>query len=49
MFDDAVRLTSHAKYLNAGTVEFLVDQQGRFVVASGRGVRRVESVTRAVS
>ncbi|CAM9237187.1 unnamed protein product [Phaeothamnion confervicola] len=29
MLDDAVRLTSEAKYLNAGTVEFLVDQQGR--------------------
>ncbi|KAG2527234.1 hypothetical protein BBO99_00003551 [Phytophthora kernoviae] len=29
MIDDAVRLTSAAKYLNAGTVEFLVDQQGR--------------------
>ncbi|TYZ62692.1 hypothetical protein PybrP1_002695 [[Pythium] brassicae (nom. inval.)] len=29
MIDDAVRLTKAAKYLNAGTVEFLVDQQGR--------------------
>ena len=29
MFDDAVRLTSNAKYRNAGTVEFLVDEQGR--------------------
>ncbi|KAG4059916.1 hypothetical protein JG687_00001522 [Phytophthora cactorum] len=29
MIDDAVRLTCAAKYLNAGTVEFLVDQQGR--------------------
>ncbi|CAM9720925.1 unnamed protein product, partial [Hapterophycus canaliculatus] len=29
MFDDAVRLCASAKYLNAGTVEFLVDQQGR--------------------
>jgi pyruvate carboxylase len=29
MFDDAVRLTSKAKYRNAGTVEFLVDEQGR--------------------
>lgn len=29
MFDDAVRLCATAKYLNAGTVEFLVDQQGR--------------------
>ncbi|POM80328.1 Pyruvate carboxylase, partial [Phytophthora palmivora] len=29
MIEDAVRLTSAAKYLNAGTVEFLVDQQGR--------------------
>ena len=29
MFDDAVHLTSRAKYRNAGTVEFLVDEQGR--------------------
>eukprot|EP00752_Nemacystus_decipiens_P003621 g3338.t1 len=29
MFDDAVRLCGSAKYLNAGTVEFLVDQEGR--------------------
>ena len=29
MFDDAVRLTSRAKYRNAGTVEFLVDERGR--------------------
>ncbi|DAZ99854.1 TPA: hypothetical protein N0F65_008597 [Lagenidium giganteum] len=29
MIDDAVRLTKAANYLNAGTVEFLVDQQGR--------------------
>jgi pyruvate carboxylase len=29
MLDDAVRLTSEAKYLNAGTVEFLVDAEGR--------------------
>ncbi|CBN79581.1 pyruvate carboxylase [Ectocarpus siliculosus] len=29
MFDDAVRLCASAKYLNAGTVEFLVDQEGR--------------------
>lgn len=29
MFDDATRLTSTAKYLNAGTVEFLVDKEGR--------------------
>lgn len=29
MFDDAVRLTSMAKYRNAGTVEFLVDENGR--------------------
>lgn len=29
MIDDAVRLTKAAKYLNAGTVEFLVDQKGR--------------------
>jgi len=27
--EDAVRLTKAAKYKNAGTVEFLVDQQGR--------------------
>jgi len=27
---DAVRLTSQAKYLNAGTVEFLVDGEGRY-------------------
>jgi pyruvate carboxylase len=27
MFDDAIRLTSTAKYLNAGTVEFLVDKE----------------------
>ena len=27
---DAVRLTSQAKYLNAGTVEFLVDAEGRY-------------------
>ncbi|KAG5185416.1 pyruvate carboxylase mitochondrial precursor, partial [Tribonema minus] len=30
MLNDAVRLTSHAKYLNAGTVEFLVDKEGRY-------------------
>ena len=30
MFDDAVRLCASAKYLNAGTVEFLVDQEGRY-------------------
>jgi pyruvate carboxylase len=29
MIDDAVRLTKAANYFNAGTVEFLVDQQGR--------------------
>lgn len=29
LFDDAVRLTSEAKYLCAGTVEFLVDGEGR--------------------
>ncbi|CAK4806682.1 unnamed protein product [Aphanomyces euteiches] len=29
MIDDAVRLTAAANYKNAGTVEFLVDQQGR--------------------
>lgn len=29
MFDDAVRLCATAKYLNAGTVEFLVDKEGR--------------------
>ena len=29
LFEDAVRLTSEAKYLCAGTVEFLVDKQGR--------------------
>ncbi|KAJ0397334.1 hypothetical protein P43SY_009284 [Pythium insidiosum] len=29
MIDDAVRLMKAANYLNAGTVEFLVDQQGR--------------------
>ena len=29
MFDDAVRLTSAANYRNAGTVEFLVDEEGR--------------------
>ncbi|TMW66726.1 hypothetical protein Poli38472_014038 [Pythium oligandrum] len=29
MIDDAVRLTKAANYLNAGTVEFLVDQEGR--------------------
>jgi hypothetical protein len=27
MFDDALRLTAKAKYLNAGTVEFLVDKE----------------------
>lgn len=29
IIDDAVRLTKAAKYKNAGTVEFLVDQEGR--------------------
>lgn len=29
ILNDAVRLTSAAKYKNAGTVEFLVDEQGR--------------------
>ncbi|RHY06650.1 hypothetical protein DYB36_000398 [Aphanomyces astaci] len=29
MINDAVRLTSAAKYKNAGTVEFLVDKEGR--------------------
>ncbi|OQR92531.1 precursor of carboxylase pyruvate carboxylase [Thraustotheca clavata] len=29
MIDDAVRLTAAANYKNAGTVEFLVDQEGR--------------------
>ena len=29
MFDDAVRLTSAANYRNAGTVEFLLDAEGR--------------------
>ena len=28
MFADAVRLTAGANYRNAGTVEFLVDQEG---------------------
>ena len=27
MFADALRLTGEAKYLNAGTVEFLVDKE----------------------
>ena len=27
---DAVRLTAAAKYKNAGTVEFLVDAEGRY-------------------
>mmetsp|Transcript_5521 Transcript_5521/g.7772 ORF Transcript_5521/g.7772 Transcript_5521/m.7772 type:complete len:1187 (+) Transcript_5521:80-3640(+) len=30
MLNDAMRLTSRAKYLNAGTVEFLVDKEGRY-------------------
>ncbi len=30
ILDDAVRLTSGANYLNAGTVEFLVDEHGRY-------------------
>ncbi|KAG5187976.1 putative carboxylase [Tribonema minus] len=30
MLNDALRLTAHAKYLNAGTVEFLVDKEGRY-------------------
>ena len=29
IFADSLRLMSEAKYLNAGTVEFLVDRQGR--------------------
>jgi len=29
LFDDAVRLLSAAKYRNAGTVEFLIDQSGK--------------------
>ncbi|GMH71564.1 hypothetical protein TL16_g05684 [Triparma laevis f. inornata] len=29
LFDDSIRLLSSAKYKNAGTVEFLVDEQGR--------------------
>eukprot|EP00329_Picozoa_sp_Boothbay-MS584-11_P000586 11793_1 len=29
MYTDAVNITADANYLNAGTVEFLVDQQGR--------------------
>lgn len=38
MFDDAVRLCASAKYLNAGTVEFLVDQKGRCADLGGGGV-----------
>jgi pyruvate carboxylase len=30
MLDDSLRLMSAAKYKNAGTVEFLVDQDGRY-------------------
>jgi len=30
LFDNAKKLTAHAKYRNAGTVEFLVDKEGRF-------------------
>lgn len=30
LFDDAVRLTSEAKYLCAGTVEFLLDRENRY-------------------
>jgi pyruvate carboxylase len=29
MLEDSLRLMSMAKYKNAGTVEFLVDKQGR--------------------
>lgn len=31
LFEDALRLTAEAKYLCAGTVEFLVDSEGRYV------------------
>lgn len=41
LFEDAVRLCSAAKYLCAGTVEFLVDKQGE------RGGGRPVSVWRA--
>ena len=30
LFDDAVRLTSEAKYLCAGTVEYLLDNAGNY-------------------
>ena len=30
MMDDAVRLARHVGYENAGTVEFLVDEQGNY-------------------
>lgn len=29
LYDDSVRLMKNSKYKNAGTVEFLIDQQGR--------------------
>lgn len=41
LFDDAVRLTSEAKYLCAGTVEFLVDQEGRHYFIEVRCMRMV--------
>jgi len=39
LHEDSLRLMRSAKYLNAGTVEFLVDGEGRWSRATWRGWR----------
>lgn len=49
MYTDAVNITADANYLNAGTVEFLVDQQGRhFFIEVNPRVQVEHTVTEEV-
>eukprot|EP01051_Picozoa_sp_SAG22_P002864 SAG22_NODE_132_length_18535_cov_8.178021_6_plen_768_part_00 len=50
MYTDAVNITADANYLNAGTVEFLVDQQGRhFFIEVNPRVQVEHTVTEEVT
>ena len=50
MYRDAVNITADAKYLNAGTVEFLVDSQGRhFFIEVNPRVQVEHTVTEEVT
>jgi pyruvate carboxylase len=50
MYKDAINITADANYLNAGTVEFLVDQQGRhFFIEVNPRVQVEHTVTEEVT